>query len=128
VEADRDHPATARGARFRTSPPSPTATPATPTTAPRRRASPASKRSTAGRLVGGTSAAAPLTAAGIALADQYAEEHGEPTLGFLNPLIYQLGASAETRATAFYDVTVGDNNITRALDPTVTNAYSASGP
>ena len=70
--------------------------------------------------VGGTSAAAPLTAAGVALANQYAEKHGQPTLGFLNPLIYRLGASAKTRAAAFYDVTVGDNNIARALDPTVT--------
>lgn len=70
--------------------------------------------------VGGTSAAAPLTAAGIALANQYAEKRGEPTLGFLNPLIYQLGASAKTRKAAFFDVTTGDNNVTPALDPTVT--------
>jgi subtilase family serine protease len=70
--------------------------------------------------VGGTSAAAPLTAAGIVLANQYAEKHGEPTLGFLNPLIYQLGASAKTRQAAFHDVTTGDDNVSPALDPTVT--------
>ncbi|MGD9736616.1 MAG: protease pro-enzyme activation domain-containing protein [Solirubrobacterales bacterium] len=70
-------------------------------------------------VVGGTSAAAPLTAAGVALANQYAAKRGEPNLGFLNPLIYQLGASAKTRQAAFHDVTRGDNNITPALDPTV---------
>ena len=71
-------------------------------------------------VVGGTSAAAPLSAAGIALANQYAEKQGQPTLGFLNPLIYKLGASAKTRDAAFYDVVTGNNNIKRALDPNVT--------
>lgn len=70
--------------------------------------------------VGGTSAAAPLTAAGIALVNQYAERHGEPTLGFLNPLLYRLGAEKTTREAAFDDVTIGDNDITPSLDPTVT--------
>lgn len=67
--------------------------------------------------VGGTSAAAPLTAAGIALANQYAEEHGQPNLGFLNPLLYRLGADAGTRREAFNDVVTGDNDIGRALPP-----------
>ena len=95
--AGRGSPATAPAARCPTSPPSPTASPATPTTA---RRTVHQRRRSGPRLVGvgGTSAAAPLTAAGIALANQYAEKHGEPTLGFLNPLIYQLGASAKTRA------------------------------
>jgi kumamolisin len=66
-------------------------------------------------VVGGTSAAAPLTAAGIALANQYAEQHGEPTLGFLNPLLYELGGTAKTRSAAFFDVTEGNNDITPAL-------------
>ncbi len=44
--------------------------------------------------VGGTSAAAPLMAAGVALANQYAERRGQRTLGFLNPLLYRLGAGA----------------------------------
>lgn len=67
--------------------------------------------------VGGTSAAAPLTAAGIALANQYAEKRGQATLGFLNPLLYRLGARKQTRGAVFNDVTLGDNDIGRALPP-----------
>jgi subtilase family serine protease len=67
--------------------------------------------------VGGTSAAAPLTAAGIALANQFAEQRGEPTLGFLNPLLYELGRDGKTRAGVYSDVTVGNNDIGRALPP-----------
>jgi subtilase family serine protease len=67
--------------------------------------------------VGGTSAAAPLTAAGIALANQYAERRGQPNLGFLNPLLYRLGADAGMRRAAFNDVVAGDNDIGRALPP-----------
>lgn len=65
--------------------------------------------------VGGTSAAAPLTAAGIALANQYAARHGQPPLGFLNPLLYRLGAKASTRNEVFTDVVEGNNDIGRAL-------------
>ncbi len=54
--------------------------------------------------VGGTSAATPLTAAEIALVDQAVEEKGEPTLGFLDPLIYSPGPTP-TRQSAFTDVT-----------------------
>jgi kumamolisin len=65
--------------------------------------------------VGGTSAAAPLTAAGIALANQYAEKRGQPPLGFLNPLIYVLGAGKQTQGSVFTDVIVGNNDIGRSL-------------
>lgn len=67
--------------------------------------------------VGGTSAAAPLTAAGVALANQHAERRGQRTLGFLNPLLYDLGSSKKKRRGAFNDVTVGNNDIGRALPP-----------
>lgn len=67
--------------------------------------------------VGGTSAAAPLTAAGIALVNQYAAKRGQPPLGFLNPLIYDLGAKAKSRAGSFNDVTIGNNDIGIALPP-----------
>jgi kumamolisin len=67
--------------------------------------------------VGGTSAAAPLTAAGIALANQLAERRGQPTLGFLNPLLYELGGGAGSSGAVFSDVTVGNNDIGRALPP-----------
>jgi subtilase family serine protease len=52
----------------------------------------------------GTSAAAPIWAGIIALADQYAKRH----LGFVNPAIYQIGLSAQYNQ-AFHDITVGNN-------------------
>jgi subtilase family serine protease len=67
--------------------------------------------------VGGTSAAAPLTAAGVALANQYAAERGQAPLGFLNPLLYRLGADGKARAGVFNDVTIGHNDIGIALPP-----------
>lgn len=67
--------------------------------------------------VGGTSAAAPLMAAGIALANQYAARRGQPPLGFLNPLLYRLGGKAKSRAAVFNDVTRGNNDIGLALPP-----------
>lgn len=67
--------------------------------------------------VGGTSAAAPLMAAGVVLADQYAERHGQRPLGFLNPLLYRLGGVAKSRAAVFNDVLRGNNDIGRALPP-----------
>jgi subtilase family serine protease len=53
---------------------------------------------------GGTSAAAPLWAAVIALADQSAGRH----LGFVNPALYQIGRGAHYHQ-AFHDVTIGTN-------------------
>jgi subtilase family serine protease len=54
---------------------------------------------------GGTSAATPLWAAVIALADQYAGHD----LGFVNLALYGIAGSARYRA-AFHDVTKGNNN------------------
>jgi subtilase family serine protease len=56
------------------------------------------------RNSGGTSAAAPLWAGVIALADQYARRD----LGFVNPAIYQI---AETNGHAFHEITTGDNAV-----------------
>lgn len=65
--------------------------------------------------IGGTSAAAPLMTAGVVLADQLAAKEGQPPLGFLNPLLYELGARAGTRHTAFRDVTRGHDDLGRLL-------------
>ena len=54
----------------------------------------------------GTSAATPLWAAMIALADQDAGRH----LGFVNPAIYAI-ARGPARHRAFHDVTTGDNSV-----------------
>ena len=56
---------------------------------------------------GGTSVAAPLWAAVIALADQYAGRD----LGFVNPALYRIGRSAYYHQ-AFHDVTTGTNTVT----------------
>ncbi|MGH3259474.1 MAG: S53 family peptidase [Streptosporangiaceae bacterium] len=58
------------------------------------------------RNSGGTSASAPIWAALIALADQYAGRH----LGFVNPAIYQIGRGASYHR-AFHDITSGNNTV-----------------
>jgi subtilase family serine protease len=57
------------------------------------------------RVIGGTSASAPLWAALIAIGNQLA---GRP-LGFVNPAIYQIGTSDKAK-TDFRDVTNGNNS------------------
>jgi subtilase family serine protease len=69
---------------------------------------------------GGTSASAPIWAALIALADQYARRH----LGFVNPAIYQIAHSARYHE-AFHDITTGNNTV--QFPPTTINGYQA-GP
>jgi subtilase family serine protease len=58
------------------------------------------------RPAAGTSAATPLWAGLIALADQEAGRH----LGFVNPAIYQI-ASGPAYHQAFHDVVTGDNSV-----------------
>jgi kumamolisin len=58
--------------------------------------------------VGGTSAAAPMWAAIVALADEYQLHHNGTNLGFLNPLLYAFLRSASYSAV-FHDVTSGTN-------------------
>jgi subtilase family serine protease len=70
---------------------------------------------------GGTSAAAPLWAAVIALADQYAGRH----LGFVNPAFYQIGRSASYHQ-AFHDVTTGTNTV-QFPAKTITGYQAAPG-
>jgi kumamolisin len=53
--------------------------------------------------VGGTSAAAPMWAAMIALANQQAAKAGKGHLGFLNPLLYKIGSSANYHRD-FHDI------------------------
>jgi subtilase family serine protease len=55
----------------------------------------------------GTSAATPLWAALIALADQYSGRH----LGFVNPALYRIARSASYHQ-AFHDITTGNSTIT----------------
>jgi subtilase family serine protease len=70
---------------------------------------------------GGVSVAAPLWAAVIALADQYAGRH----LGFVNPALYRIGRSAYYHQ-AFHDVTTGTNTMTSPTQ-TITGYQAAPG-
>ncbi len=58
----------------------------------------------------GTSAAAPLWAAVIALADQYAGRH----LGWVNPALYRIGRSPADHS-AFHDIDTGTNTVESSL-------------
>jgi kumamolisin len=60
------------------------------------------------QLMGGTSAATPLWASIVLLANQQAQVHGKPPMGFLNPALYRLGASAAA-AQVYHDITLGGN-------------------
>jgi kumamolisin len=64
--------------------------------------------------VGGTSAATPLLATAVTLMNQDARRRGQPPLGFLNPLIYQLATSSR-RAALFNDVKIGTNDVSEAM-------------
>ncbi len=68
---------------------------------------------------GGTSASAPIWAALIALADQYAKRH----LGFINPAIYQIARSPRYHQ-AFHDITAGTNTV--QFPPTTITGYQAA--
>ena len=59
--------------------------------------------------VGGTSAAAPMWAALVALANQQAAKAGKKTLGFLNPALYKIGSGSNYR-TDFHDIIAAGNN------------------
>jgi subtilase family serine protease len=56
----------------------------------------------------GTSAAAPLFAGFIALANQQAAIQNKPAIGFLNPAIYEI-AENQAYAVCFHDITNGNN-------------------
>jgi len=57
--------------------------------------------------VGGTSASSPLVAGLISLLNEHRLQNSGSPLGFLNPLLYQMGQNK----TGFFDVTVGNNKI-----------------
>ena len=58
--------------------------------------------------VGGTSCAAPLWAGFTSLINQLALQNGEPTVGFINPVVYALGRRGDYPAN-FHDITTGNN-------------------
>jgi len=58
--------------------------------------------------VGGTSAAAPLWASLVVLANQQAKASGKKTMGFINPALYAMG-SDQSKTSPFHDITLGGN-------------------
>jgi subtilase family serine protease len=64
--------------------------------------------------IGGTSFAAPMWAAFMALVNQQRAERGTPTLGFLNPKIYANNVTPRY-ATGFHDIQQGKAGTTRAV-------------
>jgi subtilase family serine protease len=61
--------------------------------------------------VGGTSAASPLLAGGLALVDEQLRRHERQDLGLVNPLLYEIGRSASLRGQVFSDVLAFGNDI-----------------
>lgn len=61
-------------------------------------------------IVGGTSAAAPMWAALVALANQKSLQDGNFNLGFLNPLLYSVAQNAGHYASDFHDITIGNSS------------------
>jgi subtilase family serine protease len=62
------------------------------------------------QTVGGTSAAAPLLAGGVALVNQDLSRHEHEDLGLMNPLLYAIGQS-NLRDQVFTDVTQVGNDV-----------------
>jgi subtilase family serine protease len=61
--------------------------------------------------IGGTSAATPLTAGGVALADQSARLHGQRSLGLIDPLLYRLASRRKAHHRVFDDIPKGSNDL-----------------
>ncbi len=60
--------------------------------------------------VGGTSAAAPMWAAMMALVNEELVKAGGFNIGFANPLLYQIASNSGQYANDFHDVTTGNND------------------
>jgi len=74
--------------------------------------------------VGGTSAATPLTASIVLLANQKAKKMGQSRLGFLNPSIYELARDPSARKAVFRDITSIGND----LGPLIAPEAGGGGP
>jgi hypothetical protein len=71
---------------------------------------------------GGTSLAAPLWAAFMAMVNQQAAANGQPPIGFVNPALYAIGKSTNY-LNCFHDITTGMN--TNSASPT--KYYATAG-
>ena len=67
--------------------------------------------------IGGTSAAAPLTASIALMANQKARKSKGPRLGFLNPSIYRIARNQQTRKATFRDILKVGNDLGSMIGP-----------
>lgn len=67
-------------------------------------------------IVGGTSAGSPQWSGIAALADQLATSQGKGTIGFLNPVLYEIGNNPAMYQKDFHDITVGNNTLATSPD------------
>ena len=67
--------------------------------------------------IGGTSAAAPLTASIALMANQKARQSNGPRLGFLNPSIYEIARKGQTRKATFRDILKVGNDLGSMIGP-----------
>lgn len=63
------------------------------------------------QTVGGTSAATPLFAGGLALIDELLRLHELQGLGLVNPLLYNIGRNPAQAPQVFDDVAIGTNDV-----------------
>ncbi|MGZ4186990.1 MAG: S53 family peptidase [Solirubrobacteraceae bacterium] len=63
------------------------------------------------QTVGGTSAATPLLAGGLAVVDEALRLNGRHDVGFINPLLYKIGRNRTLRGDVFSDVRFFSNDI-----------------
>ncbi len=74
----------------------------------------ADQTSCSANLYGGTSFAAPMWAGFLALVNQQAVANGQPTLGFINPALYNILLSSSYSAD-FHDITSGSNGFSATV-------------
>ena len=75
------------------------------------------------QTVGGTSAATPLLAGGLALVDEALRLNGRHGVGFANPLLYKIGRNRALRGLVFSDVQEFSNDI----GPFITRSHRSLG-
>jgi kumamolisin len=75
------------------------------------------------QTVGGTSAATPLLAGGLAVVDEALRLNGRQGVGFANPLLYKIGRNRALRGLVFSDVQEFSNDI----GPFITRSHRSLG-
>jgi subtilase family protein len=75
------------------------------------------------QTVGGTSAATPLLAGGLALVDESQRLNGRRDVGFVNPLLYKIGRNRSLRGHVISDVVKFSNDI----GPFITRRHRSLG-